>query len=145
MQNVFGKHRQQRGGPAQQHGKQIQRHGPKHRLALADEGDAREHGGQGDGLSRSGRMAIAQARHEDAAQCKQHRAGGIHRAGPGDEDHSAQRRAANHRRLDARRAERRGARQHGRWHQQGCECLLRGHLEGPASAQHDRGSEQHVP
>ena len=144
MQNVFGKHRQQRRGTAQQHGKQVQRHGTQHGLALADEGDAGEHRGQGDGLARRRRMVITQPRHENAAQRKQHRAGGIHRAGPGDEDHPAQGGAANHRCLNPGRAERRGARQHGGWHQQRREGLLRGHLEGAASPQHDRGTQQQV-
>ena len=101
MQNIFGKHRQQRRGTAQQHGKQVERHGPQNRLALADENDTGENRAQGHGLARAGRMVIAQAQHEATAQHKQQAAGGVHGAGPGNKNNATQGRAANHRRLDA--------------------------------------------
>ncbi len=65
---------QQRGGPAEQHGEQVERHRAEEHRPAPDEGDAREHRLEGDGLARprgSRRLRIAAARmparHEERA------------------------------------------------------------------------------
>ena len=144
MQDVHGEHRQQRGGPAQQHGEQIQRHSPQQRFALPDKHGSGQQGAHRDRFTRRRRVVIAHQRHQHTADSKQRCAHAVNRCGAENKNHPAQRGPANHRRLHAGRAESHGTRQHGGRHQCGRQRLHGGHLKGPGHAQQHRHRQQQL-